>query len=105
MKGTPLKFLFKIQRYYITCLILKRKIYIKGTSKDEIKSCLEIIYIIKFTLTLRTNGKIVLYILICITFLSSCIYHGIITFLYNFHSNTICLTLKILEILILYIHI
>lgn len=111
MKGTHLKFLFKIQRYLnITCLILKRKIYIWGTSKDKIKSCLEIIYIIKFTLTLKTNGNVLLCILIYITFLSSCIYHGIITFLYNIHSiNTISLTLKNTDyiniiILISYIH-
>lgn len=74
MKGIPLKFLFRIQVYLnITCLILKRKIYIWGTSKDKIKSCLEIIYVIKFTSTLKTNGNVLLYSYfhtICFVYLS-----------------------------------
>lgn len=46
------------------------------------------IYIIKFTLTLKTNGNVLLYFYICITFLSY-IYHDNITFLYDLLDNMI----------------
>lgn len=72
---------------------IKKKDLHLGTSKNKIKSCLEMIYIIKFTLTLKTNENVLLYFYTCIKFLSY-IYHDIITFLYDLLGKMIFLNLK-----------